>query len=79
MGHHNAWCGPYNIPVKLGSFDIVKVVSTPYKDLNDNDAILDGFSGIVSLREELERLNGHIRSDITVFVHWCENMKKELE
>jgi len=79
MGHHNAWCGPYNIPVKLGSFDIVKVVSTPYKDLNDNDAILDGFSGIVSLREELCRLNGKIEDITPVYIHFCSNVKKEIE
>jgi len=77
VGHHNAWAGSYNKPKKLGTFDIVKVVSTHYKELNDNDAILDGFSDIVSLREELERLNGKIADTCPVYIHYCANVKKE--
>ena len=77
VGHHNAWAGSYNKPEKLGSFDIVKVVSTPYKGLNDSDAVLDGFSDIVSLRKELEHLNGKIDDTCPVFIHYCANVKKE--
>ena len=77
MGHHNAWVGSYNKPERLGTFDIVKVVSTPYKQLNDHDAVLDGFPDITALREELCRLNGKIEDDCQVFIHYCANVKKE--
>ena len=79
VGHHNAWAGSYNKPEKLGTLDIVKVVSTPYKQLNDSDAVLDGYPDIVSLREELERLNGKIEDITPVYIHFCSNVKKEIE
>lgn len=77
VGLHNAWCGPYNMPVKLGCFDIVKVVITPYSGLTDHDAHLDGFKDLVSLRMELEHLNGNISPSTLVYIHFCANVKKE--
>ena len=79
VGQHNAWCGPYNMPVKLGEFIIVKVITTSYEYLSEQDAHLDGFKDLMSLREELCRLNGKIDGNCPMFIHFCSNVKKEIE
>ena len=76
IGHYQADAGSYTNHIKLGEFDIVKVVGKCFGDLGNHDAISDGFNSKEELKAELIRLSGPLKDSDVIYIHYITNVKK---
>ena len=51
IGHHKAYAGSYFKPEVLGEFDIIHILTKRFCELDDTDAIFDGFKSAKELKE----------------------------
>ena len=77
IGHYQADAGSYFNPIKLGEFDIIKIVGKCFGDLGNHDAISDGFNNREELINELMKLNGPLKDSDVVYIHYIINVKRE--